>query len=170
MTHEGGFWFTDLTIPDPYYGLPIIAAASTLALMNSSQMGDTLKQMGDNAAMFRNLGILFAFIMIPAGGYAPSGIALLWGSNALLSVLQNHVLGITGVRRAIGLPPLKAPDGSTEQGSMIEQLVGKWKQSRNPGAADAAKAAATSGALSAPPPGSRPAVNYLANKPRQRRR
>ena len=31
---EGGMlWFNDLTIPDPYYGLPIVCCAVTLALV-----------------------------------------------------------------------------------------------------------------------------------------
>jgi len=33
LTEGGIFWFTDLTVPDPYFGLPIVCCLATLALV-----------------------------------------------------------------------------------------------------------------------------------------
>lgn len=172
MTVEGGLWFTDLTLPDPFYGLPIIAAASTLAMLNSGTMGDTMRQLGEHGGKMRNLGIIFAIAMLPAGHFAPSGIALLWGSNALLSVAQNYLLGNAGVRNALGLPPMKTAASASAGTSLASKLMEKLKglqESQQGGPGDASSAANSSSALGAPPPGARPAVNYLTNKPRRKR-
>ena len=36
MTQGGMFWFSDLTIADPYYGLPVIASLSMLLIIRVS--------------------------------------------------------------------------------------------------------------------------------------
>ena len=33
LTHGGMLWFPDLTLPDPYYGLPIMCAATTMGMI-----------------------------------------------------------------------------------------------------------------------------------------
>lgn len=162
---------SDLTIPDPYYGLPLLAALATLAAMNSSQMADSMKGMGPQGETLRRMSYIFAFALVPAGHFAPSAIALLWGCNALLQAAQSLAFGNAGIRRIIGLPPAKAADGKSAPASFAEVAIKKWAAATDPKkAAEAAKAATASKAVGAPPPGSRPAVNYLASKPRVRTR
>lgn len=33
LTQGGMLWFSDLTAPDPYYGLPIMCAAATMGMV-----------------------------------------------------------------------------------------------------------------------------------------
>jgi YidC/Oxa1 family membrane protein insertase len=33
LTQGGALWFTDLTAPDPYYGLPILCALATMGMV-----------------------------------------------------------------------------------------------------------------------------------------
>jgi len=33
LTQGGILWFTDLTAPDPYYGLPIVCALTTMGMV-----------------------------------------------------------------------------------------------------------------------------------------
>ncbi|WIA13296.1 hypothetical protein OEZ86_006566 [Tetradesmus obliquus] len=173
MTHEGALWFTDLTMPDPFYGLPIICSIATLAMVRSGSFSDAMGQMpGGNAGMMKKMMTGVAFIMIPAGGYASSAVALLWASNALISAGQNMLLAHPGVRRLLGLPikgVVQQPKSAEEGGSWIEQLgpqlenlnpFGQKKQARRP--------AAAAGAALPPPPGTRVAVNYLPHKPRRK--
>ena len=41
----GALWFSDLTVPDPYYGLPLICCLTTLALVEYgiSMTGDQVR-------------------------------------------------------------------------------------------------------------------------------
>jgi membrane protein insertase Oxa1/YidC/SpoIIIJ len=172
MTHEGALWFTDLTMPDPLYGLPIICAAATLAMVRSGSFGDAMGQMpGGNADTMKKIMTGAAFIMIPAGGYASSAIALLWASNALFSAGQNMLLAHPGVRRLLGLPikgVVEQPKSAAEGGSWIEQLVPQLKAYNPFGAKKRREAAAAAAAAAAAPPPGRVAVNYVPNRPRRK--
>lgn len=33
LTHGGTSWFTDITVPDAYYGLPVLCTLTTLAMV-----------------------------------------------------------------------------------------------------------------------------------------
>ncbi|KAF6261199.1 hypothetical protein COO60DRAFT_801593 [Scenedesmus sp. NREL 46B-D3] len=170
MTHEGALWFTDLTMPDPFYGLPIICSIATLAMVRSGTFGDAMGQMpGGNADIMKKVMTGVSFIMIPMGGYVSSAVALLWASNALISAGQNMLLANKGVRRVLGLPiqgVVQRPKSAAEGGSWLEQVapslsaMSPFKQR--------SKAAATAAAAAAPAPGTRVAVNYVPHKPRRK--
>lgn len=46
MRHGGMYWFTDLTVPDPYYILPIITAGSLSLILQLGVDGPKLANMG----------------------------------------------------------------------------------------------------------------------------
>lgn len=105
--HFGGAaWFTDLTVPDPYLGLPLLCAAVTFAQV-SFNMG-----MSDGAPMTATTrGIKMAMqgatlLFVPFGAYVTSAVALLWVSNTGFNVLQGFVLRSPWFRRTVGLPTL----------------------------------------------------------------
>eukprot|EP00882_Tetradesmus_deserticola_P005710 GHRQ01006011.1.p2 GENE.GHRQ01006011.1~~GHRQ01006011.1.p2 ORF type:complete len:173 (-),score=68.73 GHRQ01006011.1:581-1099(-) len=168
MTHEGALWFTDLTLPDPLYGLPIICSIATLAMVRSGHFSDAMGQMpGGNANMMKMVMTGVSFIMIPMGGYVSSAVALLWASNALISAGQNVLLANKGVRRVLGLPirgVVEKPKSAAEGGSWLEQLAPSLR-ALSPFKQHSKAAAATA---AAPPPGTRVAVNYVPYKPRKK--
>ena len=65
MVTGGTLWFTDLTSPDPYYGLPILTGAFMLAMV---QLNAAEGMQGQSPAMIRNFKIgmsVLAVAIIP---------------------------------------------------------------------------------------------------------
>lgn len=165
MTYEGAFWFSNLTVPDPIMALPIICAAATMLQFNSKRFQDQMMASGGATAgpmqkMLSFMGVLVLF----AGYFQPSGIALLWASNSLLSIGQNYLLWSPQVRAKLGLPPMPAPAAASSSGAGQQSFSEMWNKAMGKGPPPPKPAAA----VGAPPPG-RVAINYVASKPKARR-
>lgn len=162
MTYEGALWFKDLTVSDPYFGLPIIAAAATVAMFQSANFSAAMGQAaapsggGPNTADFmKKFSWFLALTMIPAGQYVGSGVALLWASNAVITIVQNKLLATPSVRRALGLPV---------QGEVQTPGKGLLEQFQFLGAGNRRRAPPAPGT----PPQHPVVVNYVPHKPRRR--
>ena len=68
MKTGGLFWFTDLTIPDPYYILPVLTAATFLTTIELGTDGVSPQQKGQIKTIFR----IMAFAMIPVTASFPA--------------------------------------------------------------------------------------------------
>ncbi|KAG2433129.1 hypothetical protein HYH02_012830 [Chlamydomonas schloesseri] len=113
LTTGGALWFTDLTSPDPYFGLPLMCTAVTLAMVEYgiNLAGDAGPMADDRAKMTRglkNFMRVMAFMFLPAGGYVAAGTAVLWVSNTAFGVLQGLTLRSDAFRRRVGLPTMQA--------------------------------------------------------------
>lgn len=109
---EGGlFWFTDLTLADPYYLLPLITSATvfvTLELgvdgmkLNSAQHGQIMKY------VMRGIPI----VMFPFTLNFPAAILCYWVSTNAISLAQVSLLKIPAVRQKLNIEPLRqiSPD------------------------------------------------------------
>ncbi|KAG2492202.1 hypothetical protein HYH03_009449 [Edaphochlamys debaryana] len=112
LTVGGAAWFTDLTAPDPYFGLPIMCTAVTLMMVEyginlagDAPMPTDRKNVTTGLKwMLRGL----AFMFIPAGNYVAAGTAVLWVSNTAFGVVQGLVLRNDTFRRRVGLPTMQA--------------------------------------------------------------
>jgi len=178
MTYEGTLWFTNLTIPDPFMGLPIICALTTLAQVHSKRFSDAMLQAGPNAANMKPLMTVMAFMVAVIGWWQPSAMALLWASNSVLAIGQNALLGSPKMREMLKLPPLvqqqaaaaaAGSSSSSSSGSSSGQSWWTWWQqlfTRGQEAPPPRSSSSTAAAPRAPPPGV--AVNYIATKPRRR--
>lgn len=189
MTNEGIAWFADLTLPDPYYGLPVLCAALTLAMVESGAMSAEMGQ-AQTAQTLKWVMRFFALIFIPLGAYMPSAVALLWFSNSIFSLAQASVLRSKVLRHKLGLPDLAAMQAAAAAAAAgppspimqkINELMGTpaaqgatsstgsgASGSSSGGAAAAAAAGvvskSSSGGSAPPPPGTRPS-RLLTNKP-----
>lgn len=68
MKTGGLFWFTDLTVPDPYYILPVLTAATFLTTIELGTDGVSPQQKGQIKTIFR----IMAFAMIPVTAAFPA--------------------------------------------------------------------------------------------------
>nr|ACL98473.1 mitochondrial translocase OXA1 [Chlamydomonas reinhardtii] len=113
LTTGGALWFSDLTSPDPYFGLPLMCTAVTLAMVEYgiNLAGDAGPMPEDRAKMtngLKNFMRVMAFMFIPAGGYVAAGTAVLWVSNTAFGVVQGLTLRNDRFRRRVGLPTMQA--------------------------------------------------------------
>merc|ERR1712096_26276 len=90
MKTGGMLWFTDLTVPDAYLGLPCVC---TLAILTTIQLSvprgvpQDFKQM-----VLTNCMRSGSFVFIPLGLVAPSAIMVYLSTNSLFTVVQSKTL------------------------------------------------------------------------------
>ena len=117
MKNGGMLWFADLTIPDPYYIMPILASTSFLLSIeaNKEQMLATNIAQGELMLnVFRALGI----IMIPSISFFSAGLNCYWVTNNTATLLQTLLFKNAGVRKYLGIwdPPKPVPGGPVVKG------------------------------------------------------
>ncbi|XP_059614861.1 mitochondrial inner membrane protein OXA1L [Phlebotomus argentipes] len=102
---EGGiFWFTDLTVCDPYYIMPIITSA-TMAL--TIELGtDSARMSSQNMQTMRYVLRALPLIIIPFTLKFPAAILTYWCCSNFISLVQVGVLKIPKVRKYFNIDPL----------------------------------------------------------------
>lgn len=131
MMTGGALWFPDLTLPDPTFGLPILAAATMLisveaGAMDSPGSGSTMK----NA--MRAMSVSFLLM----GPYFPSSLFVYFISSNIFTVAQSSMMSSPAFRRSVGLPPRPKPvPGATDE---FSKLWTRLKESGDDSGASAA--------------------------------
>lgn len=109
MESGGLSWFTDLTIPDPYYGLPIILAGSTFLQIKLGADGMNVAAMGRNGqsplVKFFMYGI--PCILFPATMNFAAAAQFYWVCNNFISIFQAKLIRTKAVRKILGVPELE---------------------------------------------------------------
>jgi len=103
MKTGGILWFTDLTVPDPYYVLPLLGCASFMAIIElGGEAGVTNPQVEKMKTFFRCMSIL----LIPVTASFPSGLFMYWLTASTFSMGQILLLKFPQARAALGIPKL----------------------------------------------------------------
>lgn len=111
LTEGGTLWFTDLTVPDATYGLPLLAAATFLLTV---EVGAADGMEGQTAVMQKRMKNIMRFVslaIIPFSGNLPASVFMYWTASNAFSLAQTLVLRIPGVKPALGIPTLKPGGG-----------------------------------------------------------
>ncbi|KAH9412504.1 Mitochondrial inner membrane protein oxa1l [Dermatophagoides pteronyssinus] len=100
----GLFWFTDLSISDPLYALPLITCATLwLTLETSFRSG-----LNPNQTPFIKYGArIIPLITLAFTFNFPSAILMYWCTNNFISLLQVHLLRLPKVRNFLNIPQIK---------------------------------------------------------------
>ncbi|CAK9291385.1 unnamed protein product [Gordionus sp. m RMFG-2023] len=113
MQTGGLFWFTDLTLADPYYLLPIITCSTLfLTLEFGVESGMRANMMPVMKYVMRGMPVVVFFFTLNF----PAAILCYWCTNNFLSLLQVGFLRLPGVRPYFGIErakPPPAPDNKT---------------------------------------------------------
>jgi YidC/Oxa1 family membrane protein insertase len=128
FTHGGILWFQNLSIPDPYYLLPIISAVTMLAATEITAKNVDPQQRW----LMRLLPVGFTAFLLNF----PAGLFVYWITSNLMTLGQNYVIYNYG-------PGKKTP--TTDKGDPKvkgSQANGSGEQSSEKTAEDAAKQAA----------------------------
>lgn len=97
LSTGGILWFTDLTLSDPLYLLPILSGTSSLLMF---ELGADFRTMSKRQLQFgRGVAILFVPILM----FAPASVHIFWTSNWLMGALQDVVLSQPSVKQRLGL-------------------------------------------------------------------
>lgn len=113
LTESKFLWVTDLTDPDPFYGLPIAAGAMLylnveVAVGRRSLSGPTASK-SDFASLLKDLFQTLAVFMPCLASQSPAGLQVYLLSSFTWTLFQGAALRNDTVRGWIGLPSMDAP-------------------------------------------------------------
>jgi len=126
----GLWWFTDLTVPDPTYILPIACGISFIATIESGkdQMIDANPQHGP---VIVNAFRAMAVVMIPVITSFPAAMLCYWVPNNFITMVQSITLRTDFVKQTFGIwdRPKPLPGQGTDAGfqETMEKLVKQVK-------------------------------------------
>lgn len=109
MTTGGMAWFTDLTIPDPYYALPVLTMATFLCTLEFGVDGVRAESLSRN---MRYAMRAMPFIMLPFIINFPSAMLVYWFTTNIFSFVQMLFLKIDPVRKYFKIPKMVKHDPS----------------------------------------------------------
>ncbi|CAG9530336.1 unnamed protein product [Cercopithifilaria johnstoni] len=105
MSTGGLYWFKDLTVPDPYYLLPLISAITVAAVfkMGAETGGSNQSVSPQMQKMLTRIGPIVVFA---CSTKVSSAIALYWCTSNMISVMFSGILKIPLVRASLKIPQL----------------------------------------------------------------
>lgn len=104
MMHGGLWWFTDLTVPDQFFILPLITSATMWATIELGVDGGRLD--AQNMQLMRYFLRAIPLVMIPFTINFPGAILVYWCSTNFISLVQVSFLKIPAVREYFKIPKL----------------------------------------------------------------
>jgi YidC/Oxa1 family membrane protein insertase len=107
MTTGGLLWFTDLTITDPYYALPVLTCVTFLATMELGVDGVRAASLSTTA---RYVMRAMPVIMLPFIINFPSAMLCYWFTSNVVSLFQVLFLKIGAVKTYFKIPQLITHD------------------------------------------------------------
>ncbi|VDD95518.1 unnamed protein product [Enterobius vermicularis] len=119
---NGFLWFQDLTVPDPYYILPIVSAGTLFTTLKLGvETGATPTQLAPTARMLMQIGIpVFVFFFVSRHG----AVCLYWCISNFFSLFYYGLFRVNAVRSFLNIPPIV--DNSATKTS-IAGTVKDWK-------------------------------------------
>ena len=115
LSTGGMLWFPDLTAPDPYCIMPVLSAATFLAMteIGKDQMMASDPQRGRT---FVNAFRAMAIVMVPMTMNFNAAVFVYWTTNNTWSFMQAWVLKQKAVRKYFGIwdPPKPVPGQETK--------------------------------------------------------
>lgn len=125
---EGGLaWFTDLTLADPYYLLPIITSCTMLATIELGTDGARLSS--QNMQAMKYVLRALPFVIFPFTMNFPAAILCYWVSTNLFSLVQVGFLRVPAVRDYFKIDPLikHKPETLPKKKGAVEGFKESWK-------------------------------------------
>ncbi|TRY62097.1 hypothetical protein TCAL_01760 [Tigriopus californicus] len=110
METGGLLWITDLTVPDPYYVLPVVTAASVYLQLKVAADGLSNRNMGYWGKFFMSG---FPFLILPLSVNMPAAITFYWATTNMFSILQAGVLRIPVIQKSLKFPEKRIQPAST---------------------------------------------------------
>ncbi|CAN7991811.1 unnamed protein product, partial [Ixodes hexagonus] len=99
----GMLWFTDLTIPDPFYLLPLITSAT---LFFTIELGAESGVRADNLQWTRYVFRALPIVIFPFTINFPAALLCYWATSNMFSLAQVGLLRVGSVRQALKMPAL----------------------------------------------------------------
>lgn len=118
----GLWWFTDLTVPDPTYVLPLLCGLSFIATIESGkdQMIDSNPQHGP---VIVNVFRAMAVVMVPVITTFPAAMLCYWVPNNFITMTQSMVLRNDTVKQHFGIWDRPKPMPGQKQDAGFQETM-----------------------------------------------
>lgn len=170
MAEGGALWFTDLTLPDATYGLPVLTSLTFLAVVEAG--GEAGQQQdGEQAKRMKNVMRGMSLVMIPLTMAQPCSVFVYWITTNLFSMTQTLTLKIPAVKSLFGISSL-VPEQSAAQTSAPQHVLQQraMEEQQTPAAASVAGDEGAATASTAPPKAPKTSQRAVRRKRKRRRR
>lgn len=128
MAHGGLFWFTDLTMPDQFYILPIM---TSLTMWMTIELGlSSGKAAMKNAALMKYVMRGLPVVMLPFTVNFSSAILCYWLSTNTVSLIQVALLKVPAVRNFLKIPKIVINTKPAESKGFVTTAKETWKDMR----------------------------------------
>lgn len=107
LVDGGTLWFNDLSVADPTYGLPLLAAGSFLLTIELNAADGMEGQTDKMRSRFKNIMRGVAVIIVPFTIDLPAAVFMYWTASNCVSLAQASLLKIPSVKSALGIPNLQ---------------------------------------------------------------
>ncbi|XP_076800454.1 mitochondrial inner membrane protein OXA1L-like isoform X2 [Clavelina lepadiformis] len=105
LTESGMLWFTDLTVADPYFLLPVLACMSMSFILRYGAASGEIGSTAEIPALQKVLPWI-PFISLPFFVYQPSSLFIFWLTSNVYSFVQLKLFLNPRLQRALGIPEL----------------------------------------------------------------
>ncbi|XP_010864809.1 cytochrome c oxidase assembly protein COX18, mitochondrial [Esox lucius] len=123
LTVGGALWFSDLTLPDSTWIVPISLGLVNLLITEifALQRREASKVQKYVTHFIRGISVL----MVPLAATVPSSMALYWLSSSCVGLGHNLLLRSPRLRRLCHIPPMRS-DSDTPYRDIASSLVAKY--------------------------------------------
>jgi len=124
LTENGFLWITDLTEPDPWYGLPVLCGLFLylnveIAVGKQSLSGETASK--SNLARYLKDGFQSLAVLMPCfTSHSPAGVQIYLLTSFIFTLFQGVALRNDGFRGMVGLPSRDAPPA---EGKLVNEFI-----------------------------------------------
>ncbi|KAF2269465.1 hypothetical protein CC78DRAFT_487099 [Lojkania enalia] len=105
MRDQGFLWFTDLTISDPYYILPVLVGATSYILLKIGGETGGAANAGVTA-MQRGVRIFMPLMFMTVSIWMPAGLQLYFLLSSTLGAMTGRLLQNPSVRQTLNITPI----------------------------------------------------------------
>ncbi|XP_063043807.1 cytochrome c oxidase assembly protein COX18, mitochondrial isoform X2 [Engraulis encrasicolus] len=123
LTAGGALWFSDLTMPDSLWILPITLGVTNLLITEIFALRRS--EMTRVQRIVTNVIRGVSLVMIPLAATVPSSMALYWCGSSVVGLGHNLLLRSPGFRRLLRIPATRA-DSDTPYRDLVNAAKTKY--------------------------------------------
>jgi YidC/Oxa1 family membrane protein insertase len=123
----GMFWFTDLTVTDPYYILPVTSTLTFLALIELGKDQMVAQQGPMQGQLMVNIFRGMSLFMLPVCLGFETSMLCYWTTNNILTMGQTSLLKLPAARKYFDIwdPPKPVPGTATAKPESLQETMQK---------------------------------------------
>ncbi|KAK6042460.1 inner membrane protein [Cooperia oncophora] len=129
LSTGGTAWFTDLTVADPYYALPLISAV-TMGLV--TRVGIEMGTSADQMTPTMRIGMQYALpvVIFAISSQFASGLCVYWCASNMMSLLYAGAFRTPAIRKIFNIPPIVVDPTARKKKNAFKEVMAGYKANK----------------------------------------